>query len=84
VQHLTLINYTGMLLYLEPTLLFCTSRKLYADFKTISLVPLNRPDNVVFRPDAHLSSIIRPNDENFSSGIQFVPRSFELFKFVSV
>lgn len=27
-----------------------------------------RPDDVVFHPDAHLSSIIHPYDENFPSG----------------
>jgi len=44
--------------------------------KTLSIIqnsvvqfPYICPDNVVFRLDAHLSSIIRPNDENFPSGL---------------
>jgi hypothetical protein len=42
------------------------------------------PDDVVFCPDTHLSSIIRSDDENFSSGLQSVSRSFELFQVASV
>jgi hypothetical protein len=43
------VYYTGMLFYLESTLQF-----------TCIL-----PDDVVFRPNAHLSSIIRSDDENY-------------------
>jgi hypothetical protein len=47
-------------------------------------VPCIRPDDNVFHPDAHLSSIIRLDDENFLSGLQSVSRSFELLSVVSV
>lgn len=39
---------------------------------------------MVFRPNAHLSSIIRPDDENFPPGLQSVSRSFELLSVASV
>jgi hypothetical protein len=34
----------------------------------------------LFRPDAHQSSKIRPDDENFPSGLPSASRSFELFQ----
>jgi hypothetical protein len=39
---------------------------------------------VVFRPNTHLSSIIRQDDKNFPFRLQFVSRSFELLSVVSV
>jgi hypothetical protein len=47
-------------------------------------IPCIHPDDVIFRPDAHLSSIIRSDDENFPSRPSFESRSFELFSVASV
>jgi hypothetical protein len=43
-----------------------------------------RPNDVVFRPDAHQSSNIRLDDEIFLSGLPYVSRSIELFQVTSV
>jgi hypothetical protein len=42
------------------------------------------PDDVSYRLNAHLQSIIRPNDENFPSGPSPVSRSFELLQLAFV
>jgi hypothetical protein len=64
------------------------SYELQEDFvqnsKQLVQFPCIRSDDVVFRPDAHLSSIIHPDDKNFSSGLPSVSRSFELFQVASV
>jgi hypothetical protein len=45
--------FTGMLLYPESTLQLCSSRRFCEVFKDLFLFPVSRPDDVVFRPDAH-------------------------------
>jgi hypothetical protein len=45
--------FTGMLLYPESTLQLCSSRRFCEVFKDLFRFPVNRPDDVVFRPDAH-------------------------------
>jgi hypothetical protein len=45
---------------------------------------VSRPDDISYRPDAHLQSIIRPNDENFPSEPSPVSRSFELLQLAFV
>jgi hypothetical protein len=47
-------------------------------------VPCIRPDDVVFRSDAHQSSNIHPDDEIFPSRLPSVSRSFELFQVASI
>jgi hypothetical protein len=48
--------FTGMMLYPESTLQLCSSRRFYEVFKDLFRFPVNRPDDVVFRPDAHQSA----------------------------
>jgi hypothetical protein len=48
--------FTGMLLYLESTLQLCSSRRFYEVFKNLFQFPVSRPDDVVFRPNAHQSA----------------------------
>jgi hypothetical protein len=45
-----------MLLYPESTLQLCSSRRFCKVFKDLFRFPVSRPDNVVFRPDAHQSA----------------------------
>jgi hypothetical protein len=46
-------------------------------------IPCIRPDDVIFRPDAHLSSIILLDDENFPFGPSSMSKNFELFSVAS-
>jgi hypothetical protein len=48
--------FTGMLFYPESTLQLCSSRRFYEVFKDLFRFPVNRPDDVVFRPEAHQSA----------------------------
>jgi hypothetical protein len=48
--------FTGMLLYLEPTLQLCSSRRFCEVFKDLFRFPVSSPNDVVFRPDAHQSA----------------------------
>jgi hypothetical protein len=48
--------FTGMLLYPESTLQLCSSRRFCEVFKDLFRFPVSRPDDVVFRPDAHQSA----------------------------
>jgi hypothetical protein len=48
--------FTGMLLYPESTLQLCSSRRFCEVFKDLFRFPVSRPDEVVFRPDAHQSA----------------------------
>jgi hypothetical protein len=50
------VFFTGMLLYPESTLQLCSSRKFCEVFKDLFRFPVSRPDDVVFRPDAHQSA----------------------------
>jgi len=43
-------------------------KTLYIIQNNVVQFPCNRSNDVVFRPDTHLSSIILPNDENSPSG----------------
>jgi hypothetical protein len=47
-------------------------------------VPCIHPDDVVFSPDAHMSSNISSDDESFPSGLPYVSKSFKLFQVASV
>jgi hypothetical protein len=47
--------FTGILLYPESTLQLCSLRRLCA-FKDLFRFPASRPDDVVFRQDAHQSA----------------------------
>jgi hypothetical protein len=47
--------FTGMLLYPECTLQLCSSRRFCEVFKDLFRFPVNRPDDVVFRPDTYQS-----------------------------
>jgi hypothetical protein len=48
--------FTGMPLYPESTLELCSSRRFCEVFKDLFRFPVSRPDDVVFRPDAHQSA----------------------------
>jgi hypothetical protein len=48
--------FTGMLLYPESTLQLCWSRRFCEVFKDLFRFPVSRPDDVVFRSDAHQSA----------------------------
>jgi len=48
--------FTGMLFYPESTLQLCSSRRFCEVFKDLFRFPVSRPDDVVFRPDAHQSA----------------------------
>jgi hypothetical protein len=48
--------FTRMLLYPESTLQLCSLRRFYEVFKDLFRFPVSRPDDVVFRPDAHQSA----------------------------
>jgi len=48
--------FTRMLLYPESTLQLCSSRRFCEVFKDLFWFPVSRPDDVVFRPDAHQSA----------------------------
>jgi hypothetical protein len=48
--------FTGMLLYPESTLQLCCSRRFSEVFKDLFRFPINSPDDVVFRSDAHQSA----------------------------
>jgi hypothetical protein len=48
--------FTRMLLYPESTLQLCSSRIFCEVFKDLFRFPVSRPDEVVFRPDAHQSA----------------------------
>jgi hypothetical protein len=48
--------FTGMLLYSESTLQLCSSRRFYEGFKDLFRFPVSRPNDMVFRPDAHQST----------------------------
>jgi hypothetical protein len=48
-------GFIGMLLYPESTLQLCSSRSFCEVFKDLFRFPVSRPDDVVFRPDAHQS-----------------------------
>jgi hypothetical protein len=50
------VAFTGMLLYPKSTLQLCSSRRFYEVFKDLFRFPGSRPDDVEFRPDAHLSA----------------------------
>jgi len=45
--------FIGMLLYPESTLQLCSSRRFCEVFKDLFRFPVSRPDDVVFRSDAH-------------------------------
>jgi hypothetical protein len=45
--------FKGLLLYPESTLQLCSSRRFCEVFKDLFRFPVTRPDDVVFRPDAH-------------------------------
>jgi hypothetical protein len=62
----------------------CFKKTLYRIKDSEVQVPCIRLDDVVFCLDAHLSSIIHSDDENFPFGLPSVSRSSELFKVVSV
>jgi hypothetical protein len=56
-----------------------------------SQIPCICPDDMVFHPDTHQSSnirpdnvIYRPDDENLPSGLSSVSRSFELLQLASI
>jgi hypothetical protein len=49
-------TFTGMLLYPESTLQLCSSRRFCEVFTDLFRFPVSRPDNVVFRLDAHQSA----------------------------
>jgi hypothetical protein len=48
--------FTGMMLYPESTLQLCSSRRFWEVFKDLFRFPISRPDDVVFRLDAHQSA----------------------------
>jgi hypothetical protein len=48
--------FTRRMLYPESTLQLCSSRRFCEVFKDLFRIPVNRPDDVVFRPDAHQSA----------------------------
>jgi len=48
--------FTGMLLYPESTLQLCSSRRFCEVFRDLFRFPVSRPDDVVFRLDAHQSA----------------------------
>jgi hypothetical protein len=48
--------FTGMLLYPKSTLQLCSSRRFCEVFKDLFRFPVSRPDDVVFRLDAHQSA----------------------------
>jgi hypothetical protein len=48
--------FTGMLLYPESTLQLCSSRRFCEIFKDLFRFPVSRPDDMVFRLDAHQSA----------------------------
>jgi hypothetical protein len=48
--------FTGMLFYPESTLQLCSLRRFCKVFKDLFRFPVNRPNDVVFRPDAHQSA----------------------------
>jgi hypothetical protein len=48
--------FTGMLLYPESTLQLCSSRRFCEVFKDLFQFPVIRPDDVVFRSNAHQSA----------------------------
>jgi hypothetical protein len=49
-----------------------------------SIQRASRPDDVSYRSDSHLQSIIRPDDENFPFRPSPVSRSFELLQLASI
>jgi hypothetical protein len=49
------VAFIEMLLYPESTLQLCSSRRFCEVFKDLFRFPVSRPDDVVFRPDAHQS-----------------------------
>jgi len=50
------VAFKEMLLYPESTLQLCSSRRFCEVFKDLFWFPVSRPDDVVFRPDAHQSA----------------------------
>jgi hypothetical protein len=48
--------FIGILLYPESTLQLCSSRRFCEVVKDLFRFPVSRPDDVVFRPDAHQSA----------------------------
>jgi hypothetical protein len=48
--------FTRMLLYPDSTLQLCSSRRFCEVLKDLFRFPVSRPDDVVFRPDAHQST----------------------------
>jgi hypothetical protein len=48
--------FTRMLLYPKSTLQLCSSRRFCEVFKDLFRFPVSRPDDMVFRPDAHQSA----------------------------
>jgi hypothetical protein len=48
--------FIGMLLYPESTLQLCSSRRFCEVFKDLFRFPVSRPDDMVFRLDAHQSA----------------------------
>jgi hypothetical protein len=48
--------FTGMLLHPESTLQLCSSRRFCEVFKDLFRFPVSRPDDVVFRSNAHQSA----------------------------
>jgi hypothetical protein len=48
--------FTGMLIYPESTLQLCSSRRFCEVFKDLFWFPVSRPDDLVFRLDAHQSA----------------------------
>jgi hypothetical protein len=73
-----------MLVYLESTLSYELKEDYVQISKQLVQFPCIRLDDMVFRSDAHLSSIICPDDENFPSEHPSVSRSFELLQVASV
>jgi len=57
--------FIGMLLYPESTLQLCSSRRFCEVFKDLFRFPVSRPDDVVFRPDAHQSATSVQTTRNF-------------------
>jgi len=61
--------FTGMLLYPESTLQLCSSRRFCEVLKDLFRFPVSRPDDVVFRPDAHQSATSVRTTRSFRSDI---------------
>jgi hypothetical protein len=60
--------FTGMLLYPESTLQLCYLRRFYKVFKDLFRFPVSRPNDVLFRPDAHQSATSVRTTRSFRPG----------------